>query len=377
MKGKSGFTLIETVISIFLFALIIVSFMQGLTTTVVGSNKVRMNNAAMNVARSQMEYIQQQEYIVHDEYGYPMEYNETLEQWVYLDVEEGTYNKTPGVPDGFYYDDISINVSLVPAPGSGYDTSVLNRSAMQQIDVTVSYADGKHMTLTGYKAPRLATVVRAAGRYPVSKEITDIPDLFGISSGGEQAVPYDIGACCNSGRCGSAAECAEEGLTTPCHPERQCRNYGGISGGEGYYYVFRTGTAGAICASWIYGDTGSLDHIDCLTGTCDDGIGQNYANVFLYRGIPDDFNDQGQGQGLVELAGTETHPRDICDDADDPCEFLATVGTHYSSDSDRYLASIGTSGDLWPAGVYTVFFHNWGYYDIGCDTISASVAYYW
>jgi hypothetical protein len=202
--------------------------------------------------------------------------------------------------------------------------------------------------------------------------------MFGISSGGAQAVPDSISSCCNSGRCGSATECAEEGLTAPCHPERECRSYGTISGGEGYYYVFRTGTTGAICASWIYGDAGCLDHIDCLTGTCDDGIGYNYANVFLYRGIPDDFGDEGQGQGLVELACDNEHdPEDFCDDADDPCQFLVRVGTHYSADSDRYLASIGTSGDMWPPGVYTVLFHNWGYYDIGCDTISASVAYYW
>ena len=46
-------------------------------------------------------------------------------------------------------------------------------------------------------------------------------------------------------------------------------------------------------------------------------------------------------------------------------------------DGERYLATIGTSGDEWPPGLYTVFFHNWGYYDIGIETTSASVAYYW
>jgi len=53
------------------------------------------------------------------------------------------------------------------------------------------------------------------------------------------------------------------------------------------------------------------------------------------------------------------------------------VKTHESGGGERYLASIGTSGDEWPPGIYTVFFHNWGYYDIGCETTSASVAYYW
>lgn len=392
MKGRSGFTLIETIISITLFAFILVSFMQGLNSSMLGTHRARMNNAATHVARSQMEFIHQQDYIVHSQYGAPMEWNETLQDWLYLPSGTGSYKKVMDLPGGFSYEDISITVSLVDAPGSAYECSpeenpelcdlyMGHAAAMQRIDINVSYerdSQGRARTisLTGYKAPRLATVVRAAGRYPVSKELTEIADLFGISSGGAQGVPNDIGACCNSGRCGSAAECAEEGLTPPCHPERQCRSYSSPSGGEGYYYVFRTGTTGPICASWIYKDTGSSDHIDCLEGTCDDGIGLNYAYVWLYQGIPAVFGDEGQGQGLVELSGGETYPRDICN-SDPDCTYLTHVKTHESGGGERYLASIGTSGDEWPPGIYTVFFHNWGYYDIGCETTSASVAYYW
>ena len=78
----------------------------------------------------------------------------------------------------------------------------------------------------------------------------------------------------------------------------------------------------------------------------------------------------------MELIGGEFDPEDICD-TDPGCDFLTRVGTHYSSDSERYLATIGTSGDMWQPGIYTVLYHNWGYYDIGIDTTSASVAYYW
>ena len=286
MKGRKGFTLIETVIAISLFAFVFVGSMQGLNSSILGSHRARMNNAAMDVARSQIEYVHQQEYIVHDEYGYPIEWNETQEQWVYLDAGNESYDTVMDLPDGFYYDDIDISVSLVPAPGSGYDYEEVNRSAMQQINVTVTYENGgrsismtgykaprlvgvignqsievlnrsamqqitvtlsyengeRSMKLVGYKAPRLAQVVRGAGRYPVSKEITDIPGMWGISGGGAQGVPYDMVDCCGS-----------EG----CHPENECSGwggYGGIDGGEGYYYVFRTGTAGPICCSWIYRD---------------------------------------------------------------------------------------------------------------------------
>ncbi len=372
MRGRSGFTLIEMIIAITLFGFIMVSFMQGLNSTILGSHRARMSNAAMDVARSQMEYIQQQDYIVYDEYGYPMEWNQTQEQWTYEGVEP--YQPIMDLPDGFCSEDcdespgccIDIDVSLVPAPGYPYKNEVVNRSAMQQITVDVTYENGnRHISMTGYKAPRLATVVRTAGKYPVSKEVTGIPGMWGISDEGAQGDPYDEVDCCGF-----------EG----CHPDNKCSDsdYGSPDGGEGYYYVFRTGTVGPICCSWIYRDhpDSCFEHIDCVDWPCGDGIGYNYANVFLYRGIPEAFGDEGQGQGLVEVMGSEMHPTDICD-SDPGCEFLATVGTHQSSDGTRYLATIGTSGDEWEPGIYTVLFHNWGYFDIGIDTTSASVAYYW
>ena len=201
------------------------------------------------------------------------------------------------LPGGFSYEDINISVRLVPAPDSGYiytdhkGSVAINRSAAQKITVNISYerdsqGRARHILLTGYKAPRLATVVRAAGKYPVSKELTDIPAMWGISSGGAQGVPNDIDSCCSS-----SADCGQEwdpgdpdgtcpeGIDPPCHPERRCRSYSSPSGGEGYYYVFRTGTTGPICCSWIYKDTGCLDHIRDIGGL-------NYAYVYLYQGIP-------------------------------------------------------------------------------------------
>ena len=395
MKSRSGFTLIETMIAITLFSFVVVGFMQGLNSSILGSNRARMNNAAMDVARSQLEYVHQQDYIVHDEYGYPWGYNETEGRWEPLDPVNESYARVMDLPDGFYYDDIDIDVSLVHAPGSGYKDGVLNQSAMQQVDVTVTYENGyRSIKMVGYKAPRLARVVRGAGRYPVSKEITDMPGLWGVSDDGAQGVPYDIDSCCTgTARC--TTRCAGANLSAPCHPEYQCRFYGSIRGGEGYYYVFRTGSPGPICCSWIYRDhpDGCFDHIDCMFTGCDDGVGYNYAIVFLYSGIPDVFGDEGQGQGIWDAAasgyddelgnrvedppwGENNGPSNVCDD-DPGCTFLTYTGTHYSSDSERYLATIGTSGDEWDRGVYTVLYHNWGYYDIGIETTSASVAYYW
>jgi prepilin-type N-terminal cleavage/methylation domain-containing protein len=375
MRGRSGFTLIEMVISITLFGFVIVSLMQGLTTSILGSHRARMGNAAMDVARSQMEYIHQQDYIVYDRYGDPIYWNQSEEDWRYTDP----YQPVMDLPDGFCSADcpdkpadrkccIDINVSLVPAPNTtypiaGWGQPVLNRSAMQQVNVTVVYSNGdRRIKMTGYKAPRLATVVRPVGRYPVSKEINEIPGMWGISDGGAQGDPYDEVDCCGY-----------EG----CHPENMCSGWGGYGspdGGEGYYYIFRTGTSGPICCSWIY-----RDHPDsCFEHIASVG-GKNYAYVYLYSGIPEAFGDEGQGQGLVEVLGSENYPMSICNN-DPGCEYIGPdppVGTRESSDGTRYLATIGTSGDKWEPGIYTVFFHNWGYYDIGIDTTSSSIAYYW
>lgn len=378
MREKKGFTLIETTIAVFLFAVVVVGFMQGLNSGILGSYKVRMSNAALDVARSQMEYLQEQEYIIYcfystDDYR-PCEWNRTEEQWEFLDPQEDGYKKVVSLPDGFSADWINISVSEAPAPGfDGYDMDVfgtgniVNRSAMQQIDVKVSYDyGGQTVYMTGYKAPRLARVVRGASMWPVSVLLHDMPGLWGISDGGEQGAPDDIDSCCSAG-----APCDDECVLgpAPCYPEKRCRSYGSIRGGEGYYLVIRTGTTGPICCSWVYRDhpDGCLDHSDQVG---------NYANMFLYKGIPSAFGDEGQGQGLVNVMGGEYDPEDICD-SDPDCEFLVRVGTHYSSESQRYLASIGDPDDAYLPGVYTILWHNWGYYDIGVDTRSASVLYYW
>ena len=86
--------------------------------------------------------------------------------------------------------------------------------------------------------------------------------------------------------------------------------------------------------------------------------------------------DIGAGQGLVELyEGNEDDPADWCD-IDPDCECILWTRTHEAADTARWLAALGDPDDSWDAGVYCVVWYNWGYFDIGIDTLSASVAYW-
>jgi type II secretory pathway pseudopilin PulG len=59
---KRGTTLLETVISIFIVAVVIVSFLEALNVGMIGTLNLDRKTSALNLAKSQMEYIKGQQY---------------------------------------------------------------------------------------------------------------------------------------------------------------------------------------------------------------------------------------------------------------------------------------------------------------------------
>ena len=59
MKLK-GYTLIETIIAMVLLVVCVIGFLEGLNVGMLGTHRARMSNAAMELVRSQLEYIKQQ-----------------------------------------------------------------------------------------------------------------------------------------------------------------------------------------------------------------------------------------------------------------------------------------------------------------------------
>lgn len=196
---KKGFTLIETTIAISLLSICVIGFLEALNVAMLGTDQVRQNNAAAEIARSQMEYIQQRVFIVHND----------SEQNKYGDIPESE------LASGFTAANINTTVNNV----SGMD----NR-AIQQITVNVSYSGGKHhMELTDYKTPRLASLTGGGqGGWPVTERV-QIPTL---PCDGGCLIPWLF--CCRSG-----------------DGERW-----------GYYYTFETGTTthvpGPISVNWQF-----------------------------------------------------------------------------------------------------------------------------
>jgi len=124
--NKKGFLLIETVIAIAVFAIVAIGFMQGIQVGMMGTYRVDVSNMALNLARSQMEYVKAQSYILYDYACTP------VEGQPYLIIEE--------IPTGF---NASVTVCNVPD---------MNPNIVQHVTVTVTYqSESNVVELEGYK----------------------------------------------------------------------------------------------------------------------------------------------------------------------------------------------------------------------------------
>jgi len=124
--NKKGLALLEVLISMALFAIVIIGCMQGVNVGILGTYRVDVSNKALNLARSQMEYVKAQSYILYDGNCTP------AEGQPYLTIEE--------IPTGF---NASFAVCNVP------DTDA---EILQHVTVTVTYQSGANpVELEGYK----------------------------------------------------------------------------------------------------------------------------------------------------------------------------------------------------------------------------------
>lgn len=123
---KRGYSLIEVLIAIAIISIIVVTFMQALNVGIMGTHRVDSGTIALNLARSQMEYVKSQDYIV---------YNTSCSatyRTPYMTIEE--------TPSGF-----SVNTTVCKV--QGVDADIL-----QHIAVTATSQDGTaSVELEGYK----------------------------------------------------------------------------------------------------------------------------------------------------------------------------------------------------------------------------------
>jgi len=134
-ERSGGFTLIEVLIALALFAIIAIVFAGGLSTASRAVLTADVRTRAESLARTQMESVKNEDYIDYSESGHG---NYTvIEEDLYtlqVDVEPlnpdtyAPYNEDEGV---FDYDD-----------------------GIQLITVTVSHDDRQVITLVGYKIDR-------------------------------------------------------------------------------------------------------------------------------------------------------------------------------------------------------------------------------
>jgi len=142
LRGSSrGFTLIEVLVALALFAIIAIAFAGGLGTAsrAVLIGDVRTN--AESLARTQMEYVKSQDY-------YP------------ADGGEATYEEIAPIPPGYtIWSENRTPGQYVPSVlgipwDSGNNTAINEDNGLQKITLVVRHEGRDIITLEGYKVDR-------------------------------------------------------------------------------------------------------------------------------------------------------------------------------------------------------------------------------
>ena len=147
--NKRGTTLIETAISIFIVAVVVVSFLEALNVGLTGTLSIDRKTSALNLAKSELEMIKAKPYI-------PSTGN--LSSVLYGFIDSNTSDK------------LNYNIS-------GRVAYVNNQSSLQQITVNVTYLNGKQEQLIGYKVADSDLSSPPAKGKIVTDVIKDMPFL--------------------------------------------------------------------------------------------------------------------------------------------------------------------------------------------------------
>jgi prepilin-type N-terminal cleavage/methylation domain-containing protein len=145
--GSHGFTLIEVLIALALFAIIAIVFAGGLSTASRAVTIADIRTRAESLARTQMEYVKEQGYEKAPDGG------------VHL------YAKISGIPEG--YEICSLNLTTgVPAEcaytdsvigwpwDSAGNTTAESDDGLQKITLVIKHEEREILTLEGYKVYR-------------------------------------------------------------------------------------------------------------------------------------------------------------------------------------------------------------------------------
>lgn len=147
--GRSrGFTLIEVLIAIALLGTIAIAVLSGLATASAALILADRRATAESLARSQMEFVENQGYI-----------NATSPAW------QVTYQRLPGIPPtGYSICSVNWTTNQTANCGSTSDMSIIavawnsttnlpaiTESGLQKIKLVIKYNDEEIITLEGYK----------------------------------------------------------------------------------------------------------------------------------------------------------------------------------------------------------------------------------
>ena len=148
--NRRGTTLIETIISIFLISVVIVTFLEALNVGITGTLDVNRKTSALNLAKSQIEHTKSQTYRATSGN---------------LSLVYGTILSEGNISD-------TVNYTI-----EGVVANVSETQPLQQITVTVSYLNGKQVQLTDYKGDDGSLAVPEPQGLAVTDVIKNVPTM--------------------------------------------------------------------------------------------------------------------------------------------------------------------------------------------------------
>jgi prepilin-type N-terminal cleavage/methylation domain-containing protein len=151
LGGRShGFTLIEVLIALALFAIIAIVFAGGLSTASRAVTIADIRTRAESLGRTQMESIKEQDYI-----------EATASPW------QVTYDRISGIPDGYSICSLNWTTNQTANCGSTASPSVIavawdsagnqpatDENGLQKITLVIKHEEREILTLEGYKVYR-------------------------------------------------------------------------------------------------------------------------------------------------------------------------------------------------------------------------------